>query len=100
MTSPLPPVKTGEIHIRVEPLSKIFTDDCGRFPIRTRSGNQYILIAYHCDSNTILHAAFKTRKDKHRIEAYDNIMQRLKSRGHSVDLQILTMRPVVSTKTI
>ena len=47
------------------------------------------MIAYHCDSNTILQAPFVNRKDKHRIRAYNSIMQKLADRGHHVDIQIL-----------
>jgi len=65
----------NELHIRVQPLSKLYTDDTGRFPVRSRSGNQYIMIAYHCNSNAILAEAFKTRADKHRLIAYNNIIQ-------------------------
>ena len=80
---PLPAVRSNELPI------KELTGDCGRFPTRSCSGNQYIMVAYHCDSNTILKAAFKTRSDRHRLEAYNSIMERLRARGHSVDLQIL-----------
>ena len=65
--------KTQEIHIWDQPISKLYTDDCGRFPIWSRGGNEYIIIAYHCDSNTILQAPFVNRKDKHRIRAYNSI---------------------------
>ena len=64
-------------------------DDCGRFPIRSRSGNEYTMIAYHFDSNKILQAPFVNRKDKHSIRAYKSIMQRLSDRGHHVEVQIL-----------
>ena len=84
-----PPIRTKELHIWDEPISKLYTDDCGRFPIRSRSGNKYIMISYHCDSNTILQAPFANRKNKHRIRAYSSIMKRLADRGHKVDAQIL-----------
>jgi len=87
--SPLPSKRSNEVHIVELPLSKLYTDDCGRFPIRSRSGNQYIMVAYHCDSNAILFTAFKTRNDRHRIPAYNSIMERLQARGHKVDVQIL-----------
>ena len=64
-------------------------DDCDRFPIWSRSGNEYIMIAYHCDSKTILQAPFVNRKDKHRIRAYNSIMQKFADRGHHVDIHIL-----------
>ena len=81
--------KTKEIHIWDQPIRKLYTDDCGRFPIRSRSGNEYIMIAYHCDSNTIIQAPFFNRSEKHRIRAYNSIMQKLADRGHHVDMQIL-----------
>ena len=47
------------------------------------------MIAYHCDSNTILQAPFVNRKEKHTIRAYNSIMQKIADRGHHVDIQIL-----------
>ena len=64
-----PPHKTKELHIWDQPISKLYTDDCGRFQIRSRSGNEYIMIAYHCDSNIILQDPFVNRKEKHRIRS-------------------------------
>ena len=84
-----PPIKIKELYILYQPISKIYTDDCGRFPIRSRSINKYITIAYNCDSNTILQAPFTNRKDKHRIIAYNSIMRLLADRGHQDDVQIL-----------
>ena len=80
---------SNELFIRVLPISKLYTDDTGRFPVKARSGNQYVMIAHHADGNLILQQAFKTRSDKHRIEAYSAIMTRLSARGLVVDLQIL-----------
>lgn len=57
--------------------------------IRARSGNQYVMVAYHCDSNSILACPFKTRQDVRRLAAYNSIKTRLKAKGHEVDLQIL-----------
>ena len=84
-----PPLKKKELHIWYQPISKPYTDDCERFPIQSRSGNEYIIIAYHCDSKTILQSSFFNRKYKHRIRACNSIMQRLADRGHHVDVQIL-----------
>ena len=78
----------NELHVRVVHQSKLYTDDTGRFPTRARSGNQYVMVAYH-SSNAILVAPFKSRKDKHRLPAYNSIMQRLKDKGLTTDLQIL-----------
>ena len=71
------------------PISKLYTGDTGRFPIHARSGNQYIMIAYHCDANLILAEPFSSRKDTHQLLAYEKIMQRLTDNKLSVNLQIL-----------
>ena len=81
--------KTQELQVWDHPISKLYTDDCGRFLIRSRSGNEYIIIAYHCDSNKILQSPFVNIKDKHRIRAYKSIMQKLENRGYCVEVQIL-----------
>jgi hypothetical protein len=84
-----PETPSNDLFICVLPLSKLYTDDTGRFPVKAWSGNQYVMIAHHVDGNLILQQVFKTRSDKHRIEAYNTIMTRLSARGFGVDLQIL-----------
>jgi len=88
---PPPPDATpsNQVFVMTQPLSKLFTDDTGRFPVRARSGNQYVMIAFHADGNLILQQAFKSKSNRHRIAAYNAIMTRLAARGLSVDLQIL-----------
>ena len=63
------------------PLSTLFTDDIGRFPIRAMSGNQYIKLAYHDAANVILVQPFQNKADHHRIPAYNAIMNCLKKLG-------------------
>ena len=47
------------------------------------------MLAYHVDTKAIIVSAFQSRNDRHRIAAYNSIMYRLKSKGHSVDIQDL-----------
>ena len=61
----------------------------GRSPVCSRSGNRYIMIAYHVDTNSILVSAFQSRNDRNCMAAYNIIMSRFKSKVHSVDLQVL-----------
>ena len=84
---PTPQVRSNELFLQVTPISKLYTDDTGRFPIHTRSRNQYIMIVYHCDANLILAVTFKSRKDTHLLLAYDKIMQRLRDHKMTVDLK-------------
>ena len=67
----------------------MYTDDTGRCPDKARSGNQYVMVDYHCQSNAILVALFKSDKDTHIFGDYTSIIQRLKYKGLHVDLHIL-----------
>ena len=80
---------TRELHIWVKPIGKLYTDDTGQFLVRSHSGNQYLMVAYHCDTNAILIETLQTREDHHRIPAYTRIMTCLKNRVHVVDQQVL-----------
>jgi hypothetical protein len=80
---------SNEEYIGIHPISKLYTDDTGRFPVKARSGNQYVMIVYDADDNLILQQAFKSKNNTHRIAAYNAIIMRLAARGLSVDLEIL-----------
>ncbi|KAL7539927.1 hypothetical protein ACHAWF_006544 [Thalassiosira exigua] len=82
-------VNINELHVEVVHISKLYTDNTERFPIRSRSGNQYMMITYHCNGNVILACPFKTCKNKHHLEAYNSIMARLSEKELDVNLQIL-----------
>ena len=85
----LPIIQSNEIHIWVELINKLYTDDTGSFLIRLCMPNQYIIVSFYFESNIILQDPFKTKNDKHRVEAYNSIMSLLKTCGHKVDLEIL-----------
>ncbi len=84
-----PELLSNKVHICVVPISKLYKDHTRCFPVKARSGNQYVMIAYHTDGNLILQQAFQTKSDKHRIAAYNSIMTHLAACGLSVNLQIL-----------
>ncbi len=86
----------NQVFIKVCPLSELYTDDTGRFPIRARSENQYIMIAFNADGNLILQQASKSKSDCHQIVAYNAIMTHLAARGLLVDLQILNNKASVA----
>ena len=79
---------TGEVHIRIEPLQKMYSDQTGKFPIRAASGNQYIMIAYHVDANTITTECFRNKTDAELIKAYDKIMAKYTGNGGKVALHV------------
>ena len=80
---------TNEVHIWENQTSKLYLDDTGSFTFRSRIGKRHVMIIFHCDSNTILQAPFKTKADKHRLETYNSIRGHLKSPGHTAELQIM-----------
>jgi len=45
----------------VEPLGQIYTDQTGKFPAPSSTGNNYIMVLYDHDSNAILTEPFKNR---------------------------------------
>ena len=81
-------------------ISNLYTYYTGNFPIKARSGNQYLIVAYHCDSNAIFVSPFKMRKYKHHLETYKSIMARLPKNGMHVNLQILDNKASASFKQI
>ena len=82
-------LSSQELNIKVRHTRKLYTDDTGRFPVRSRSGNKYTMIAYHFDSNAIISTPFKSRAYKLRILTYGSIMKRLKDHNMLSDLQRL-----------
>ena len=63
---PRPPkTKSKELYITTEPIRKLYTDDMGRFPVRSRSGNNFLMLYYHVDTNVILVDPFESRHDRH-----------------------------------
>jgi hypothetical protein len=86
-----PPIETpsNQVIVNTKLLSKLLTNNTGCFPIRARSSNQYIMIAFHANGNLILQKAFKSKSNRHRIASYNTIMTHLVAWGLSVDLQNL-----------
>ena len=63
--------KSKELFIRTEPIRKLYTDNIGRFPVRSRCGNNFIMLAYHVDTNVILVEPFASRHDRHCLASAD-----------------------------
>ena len=54
---------TNNVTIIEVPISTLYTDDMGQFPIRAQSGNQYITVAFHDATNVILVEPFKSKAE-------------------------------------
>ena len=65
LPSPSPNIKTHDITyiiINRDDICTAYTDLTGRFPCRSSSGNEYLLIAYHYDGSVIVAKPLKNGK--------------------------------------
>jgi hypothetical protein len=63
------------------PTGKYYTDQTGAFPVTSSSGNKYVLVAYHYDSNAILVEAIPNRQQATIIGAHKTVLKRLRRAG-------------------
>jgi len=67
------------------PLPKtVYTDQTGRFSCQSSRGNNYMLVYYNDDANTILVKAIKNRETDSIISAWNNIHKRLTKNSHEI----------------
>ena len=66
-----------------------YTHQTGRFPITSRKGNKYILVAYHYDSNTVHAEPLKMQTGPELKNAYHKLHKLLTDRGLKPSLHIL-----------
>ncbi|TAG26868.1 MAG: 5-oxoprolinase/urea amidolyase family protein, partial [Verrucomicrobia bacterium] len=82
---PPPPVPNTRSHLcylaATEPKHIVYSDQTGRLPQASGSGNQYLLVAYDHDSNYIFMRPIKTRKSQHLLEAIQDIYKILARSG-------------------
>ena len=64
------------------------------------AGPRHIIIAYHCDSNTIITVPLKYSANKHGLLAHNAIIKRLKERIMLMYLQILNNEASAEYKRI
>lgn len=74
---------------------KLYGYPTGRVIAPPLSGNEYILVVYSCDTNTIHAKTFADRYTQNIISVYDTILKDLTSHGFT--LQLLTMNNELST---
>jgi hypothetical protein len=59
----------------------IYSNQTGKFPTQSKSGNNYIVVMVDIDSNAILVEPMKSCKDQEMIRAYDALVKRLLQAG-------------------
>ena len=86
-------VRTNHVYatyLEVDKLKgEIHTDLTGRFPVTSSRGNKYIFVLYDYDSNAILVEPLQNRSGLSIVNAYTNLLDRLKKAGLKPKLQKL-----------
>ena len=70
-------------------VSKSYSDQAGRFPIRYSQGNQYIFIFYNFDNNSIHALPLKNINRQRIIYVWSTIFLTLKKPGKAPNLHLL-----------
>ena len=78
---------TYDLHNDLE--RKMYTDQTGRFPVRSFRGMQYIMVLYEVDSNAILVQSMRNRTSGEMVAAYEVLVKRLKTSGFEPKLHLL-----------
>ncbi len=74
--------KVQDIYISTYEVRKAtFSNQTGRFPTCSKSGNKYIMIMVEIDSSAILVKPMKSQKDAEMIGAYNALLLRLRQAG-------------------
>jgi hypothetical protein len=94
-TSQLDSKKVRDIYTTMYDVHRtMFSDQTGQFPMRSQSGNKYIMVLVKIDSDAILVEPMKSRKDAEMIQAYNALLLQLKRAGiipkkHVLDNKVL-----------
>ena len=69
--------------------ARSYSDQTGKFPIQSGSGNNYMFVMYDYDSNAILVKAIPNRQAATIQDAWTDKLQILQRNGHKPDLHII-----------
>jgi hypothetical protein len=91
---PHPPTKQKELVLTIFDLSNkaqrlMYTDQTRKFPKKSSTGNQYIMVLIKIDSNTILVEAMKNCSAREMIRAYLILVNPLCNTGVTPKMHIL-----------
>ncbi|KAL7526429.1 hypothetical protein ACHAXR_001484, partial [Thalassiosira sp. AJA248-18] len=88
-----PPIAAKKEHgmfVKIIDLKEtMYSDQTGKFPYLSSRGMQYIMVAYHTDPNYIFAEPMRNRTERQMIDAYNNIVKKMKAGGLGIKLHIL-----------
>jgi hypothetical protein len=97
------PVITGEntnlVYAVVIDQGQLYTDLTGRFPVRSRKGNWYVMIVYSYDCNYIKPVAMRSRSASEWVRAFGEVFQELTSRGFKLKHQTMDNEASLALKS-
>jgi hypothetical protein len=92
--------KTHLLYAIVVYKGQLYTDLTGKFPVRSRKGNPYVMVCYIYDCNYVKFIPMKFRSASEWVKAYDTVHQELNVKGFKPKLQTLDNEASVALKTI
>jgi hypothetical protein len=81
--------KTHLVYAVVVDQGHLYTDLTGKFPVRSRKGNYYVMICYLYDCNYVKVIPMRSRSSSEWVKAYDSVHQELTIKGFKPKLQTL-----------
>jgi hypothetical protein len=81
--------KTHLVYAVVVDQGQLYTDLTGKFPVRSRKGNSYVMVCYIYGCNYAKVISMKSRSASEWVKAYDSIHQELTVKGFKPKLQTL-----------
>jgi hypothetical protein len=81
--------KTHLVYAVVVDQGQLYTDMTGKFPVRSRKGNSYVMVCYVYDCNYVKFIPTKYRSASEWVKVYDTIHQELAVKGFKPKLQTL-----------
>jgi hypothetical protein len=85
-------IKTNNLFVTMIPTSefyKSYSDQTGKFPVKSSRGNQYVYVFYNYDSNSIHSRAIKDRRSESIKEVWEETHNLLNNSGFLSKLHIL-----------
>ena len=67
----------------------MYSDKTGKFLYLSRKGMRYIIITFHTDANYIFSKPMRNRTEAQMLQAYENIVMRMKTAGLGTKKHVL-----------
>jgi hypothetical protein len=81
--------KTHPVFAVLVDQGQLYTDLTGKFPVRSSTGNSYVMVCYFYDCNYVKVIPMKSRSASEWAKAYDTIHQELTVKGFKPKIQTL-----------